>query len=382
MNGLAGYAGGVVSPVLTAAIESTRQALKQHIPRQWPAAFGGDQVRDIDHADNLRLWQPDVRASVLQFEAMAGMAFETDRKKYAWLVVHRVDARADVSRSVLVTMSRPSTGVLVQQAAVVAEEARNRLMVKSDDVASRDRLSEITSQVVPPFAFWCSVLPLQPERMPRTIDLIELTLALCGLVEQRFKHALAVPRPQYFNPAVVPAILTPGHGSLPSGHATEAFAVSTILHRLIAPRAGEAANGCPELSGMLLALAARIANNRMIAGLHTPIDTSAGRLLGTVLADYLAARCTGSASMSTGEFFGADLKVVNRDLKLQRPDESMDKPIALTASGGELRANQDASCKLEYSKIAVAKSDALEWLWIKAREEWGHAANSKDDTVT
>ena len=394
MNGLAGYAGAIVSPNLTAAIESTRQALSARFPARWPEAFGGDQTKQIDHASSLLLWQPDVRATVLQFEAVAGMAFETD-KKAARLVVYLADPKTPPSegnpRSVLVTMSRPSKPVLEQQAGLVVEAARDRLMPKSDDVASRDRLSEITAQVVPPFAFWSALLPIQPDRMPRTIELIQLALALCSFAEQRFKHALAVPRPQYFNPNVVPAILTPGHGSLPSGHATEAFAVSIILHRLVVADADSMSDENIKLRGLLLALAARIANNRMIAGLHTPIDTAAGRMLGTVLADYLVARCTGCETLPTGEFFGADLKVVGGDLKQTRGGDEGDLKNQSrkqandrlidgnppNATGGELLTKQDPTCNYDSLKVKVFKSDALGWLWDRAREEWGHAASGQ-----
>ena len=61
MNGLAGYAGAIVSPILTAAIESTRQAPSASIPARWPEAFGGDQTKQIDHASNLLLWHRRAR---------------------------------------------------------------------------------------------------------------------------------------------------------------------------------------------------------------------------------------------------------------------------------------------------------------------------------
>ena len=287
-------------------------------------------------------------------------------------------------------MSRPSTPVLEQQAGLVVEAARDRLMPKSDDVASRDRLSEITAQVVPPFAFWSALLPIQPDRMPRTIELIHLALALCSFAEQRFKHALAVPRPQYFNPNVVPAILTPGHGSLPSRHATEAFAVSSILHRLVVADADSVSDENIKLRGLLLALAARIANNRMIAGLHAPIDTAAGRMLGTVLADYLVAvHRTGDLANrgvlwrgSQGRwrrpqaYPGGD----DADLKNQSRKQANDQLIdgnPPNATGGELLAKQDPTCNYDSLKAKVFKSDALGWLWERAREEWGHAASGK-----
>jgi hypothetical protein len=322
------------------------------------------------------------------------MAFESDDKS-ARLVVYRADAKAAPGtsnpRSVVVTMSRPSSKVLVQQAGRVVAAARERLMPKSDDIASRDRLSEIASQVVPPFAFWSALLPIQPDRMPRTIELMELTLGLCVFVQHRFKHALAVPRPQYFNPKVVPAILTPGHGSLPSGHAAEAFAVSSILHRLVVAEAERDPDKGTDLRNLLLALAARIANNRMIAGLHTPIDTAAGRLLGTVLADYLVARCIGSTTLPSGEFFGAELTVdddtlrrtagsADDDPKSQSRKGSGDNLIDAeppNVDGDELRRKKDPTCRLESGQAEVFKSDALGWLWSKAREEWGHAASAK-----
>ena len=377
MNGLPGYAGAVVNPALTAAIESTRQALQdlKRIPDTWPQAFGGDQLR-IDDPSRLLRWQPDVRSTVVEFEAVAGISFETDDKS-SRLVVYPSDPKAsgnDVTskRSILVTMSRPSVPVLIQQAGLVAEAAGDRVMPKSGDVATRDRLTEITAQVVPPFAFWCAVLPIQPDRMPRTIELIQLTLALCSFAEQRFKHALAVPRPQYFDPKVVPAILTPSHGSLPSGHSTEAFAVSNMLYQLLACDAQSNAPEDAALRRMLLALAARIANNRMVAGLHTPIDTSAGRMLGTVLADYLLARCTGRTSVLSGHFPGAELKAKGSKLFLEDTEIIRNLPNVM---GDELVGGNDLICTVEPAAAEIFKSEALGWLWDKAREEWGHAAS-------
>jgi hypothetical protein len=388
MNGVAGYAGAIVNPVIAAAIESTRQALKEYIPDRWPQALQGKAPDQLDQPSNLLLWQPDVRSTVLEFEAVAGITFhatkaatateEEKKDPRAQLMLCQPDSDGGASCSTLVTMTLPNKDVLIQQAGVVADAAKERLMPKSNDVATRDRLTEIAAQVVPPFAFWCAALPLHPDRMPRTIELIQLTLTLCSFAEQRFKHALAVPRPQYFNPKVMPAILTPGHGSLPSGHATEAFAVSTVLHRLLFGQAvSEEAKNAQK---MLLALAARIANNRMVAGLHTPIDTSAGRMLGTVLARYLIARCVGGEA-TTGKFHGSELDAHGATLRRNG------KPIpdnAPNAFGNELiEKNKDGKfddsiCSIEEgAEIQVARSDALAWLWDKARAEWGHPAETQ-----
>ena len=43
------------------------------------------------------------------------------------------------------------------------------------------------------------------------------------------KHALAVRRPDQLDGRILPMIPTPGHGAFPSAHATEAYAVATVL---------------------------------------------------------------------------------------------------------------------------------------------------------
>jgi hypothetical protein len=333
--------------------------------------------KDLDEAKLLIRWQPDCRAAVLQFEALSGMALKLDGtgRNVAALEVHGVTPGGSPPLR-LATMSRPERDVLEHQADLEAAEPLKRLMPKSDDFASRARLTEITAQVVPPFAFWCAALPIHPDRMPRTVELMQVMLSLCFHAGQRFKHALAVPRPQYFNPKVFPAILTPSHASLPSGHAAEAYAVSNLLYWLLAGPAAGAPRARPyadhaSLRTLLTSLAARIADNRFVAGLHTPIDTSAGRMLGTVLAEYLVARCTGEMQPRAGDFPGA--KLVRKDaqsLRLGDHDVTGNMPNTVepdVEQGGEWT---DGVCTLRLADVSIEKSAALAWLWDAARREW------------
>ena len=71
----------------------------------------------------------------------------------------------------------------------------------------------------------------------------------------------------------MPPLECPGHGSYPSGHATQAhlFALCAIK---ILPDAQKQSLGV-----VLKALAARIARNREIAGLHYQSDSMAGEWL-------------------------------------------------------------------------------------------------------
>ena len=89
-------------------------------------------------------------------------------------------------------------------------------------------------------------------------------------------------------------IPTPGHGSWPSGHSTEAFAVATLLEAFMdQTRPGK--NDGQNSRTQLQRLAARIAVNRTVAGVHYPVDSAVGRLLGTSLGEFFVARATGGS---------------------------------------------------------------------------------------
>ena len=86
-------------------------------------------------------------------------------------------------------------------------------------------------------------------------------------------------------------IQTPAHGTLPSGHATEAFTMARVLWTLMS-RASNLPYGDAAWGEQLMRLAARVAINRTVAGVHFPIDSVAGAILGLTLARYLEARCS------------------------------------------------------------------------------------------
>ena len=130
-----------------------------------------------------------------------------------------------------------------------------------------DRASEIIAQMTPPVAFWSSIAYLHPDRTKKTLELLDAALGLANAVEQRIKHALACRRPNEYSAQVQPMILTPGHGSLPSGHATEAHMIARILWELRGGTPGDA------LGVELMRQAARIAVNRTVAGMHFPVDS-------------------------------------------------------------------------------------------------------------
>ena len=155
-----------------------------------------------------------------------------------------------------------------------------------------DRAIEITAQLGYPIAFWSAIANIHPTRHRWTLELLDTAMRFANMVHMRFKAALKCVRPVELSAQVQPMILTPGHNSLPSGHATEAYMTAVILREL---RGESPASG---FDTQLQRQAARIAINRTIAGVHYPIDSVAGRILGTSLAEYFLARCDKTAQGS------------------------------------------------------------------------------------
>ena len=111
-------------------------------------------------------------------------------------------------------------------------------------------------------------------------------LAADGLTYE-LKRAFDRPRPPVADPAVHPLVAVPHDHSMPSGHASTAFAAAVAVG-LVHPR----------LRWPLLALATLIAISRVWLGVHYLSDVLAGAALGTAVALLLwlltRARATGS----------------------------------------------------------------------------------------
>jgi membrane-associated phospholipid phosphatase len=143
-----------------------------------------------------------------------------------------------------------------------------------------ERMNEILAQVTVPFAFFAMVLNLQPGRHRFTYELMSAALQLSGSAVMQFKHHFAVRRPADRSPLVQPVLLTPNHGSFPAGHATQCNLLAYILKELVGNRLGG------DVVDQLFQLAARVGENRVIAGVHYDADITAGAILGKALAEY------------------------------------------------------------------------------------------------
>jgi membrane-associated phospholipid phosphatase len=169
----------------------------------------------------------------------------------------------------------------------------------------------------------------------------------------RFKHALACYRPVEYNAQVQPVLTTPGHGTFPMGHATQAYAVAHMLRSLLKLNPTKPPHRM--VIEQLERQAARIATNRVIAGVHFPVDSMAGRMLGVALAEYLVGRCKSGHKFMRRKFIAAgidnapttDFNPFNNAQRLNTG------PFYSEAAGGN-----------------IVKSNLMEHVWDEAQHEW------------
>jgi hypothetical protein len=234
----------------------------------------------------------------------------------------------------VVTLKRPPSATvkdMSEQVRLVFEYAELR----------EDRQAEVLSQIPQLVTYWTSIAGLHPSRTRYTLELMGVAIRLAIQVEMRFKHAFAFPRPVQFSAQVQPMIQTPSHSSFPSGHATEAHCVARTLIAI----SGRGEDS--PLGRMLLKQAARIAIDRTVAGVHFPIDSGGGQVLGSCLAEYLVSRATGSKFTHRLYDAGAHL---DADF-LGGPEHDIEAPP-------------------QGKRYKAAPPGPLAWLWGKASAEW------------
>mgnify|MGYP001819633454 FL=1 len=328
--------------------------------------MGCSSRKPAEHAaedtENLGLWSERVRSAVIDAEVVSRIAFTGTPKPGAVAVWHfapETEATADAAPvgayHPIVRLERPSMETF---------QAQLRYLDSYSELRP-DRSTEILETLASPVPLLASVGFLRADRHKWTLEYLGVALRLARHVVYRVKHGLACRRPIEFSPQVQPMIQTPGHGALPSGHATESFMLAHVLGQVM--EAGEQeqyANA--SYRTQLMRIAARITLNRTVAGVHFPADSIAGAMLGLTLADYLIARTrTGSysaahfhgnaESMGGTDFLWSDIYDVEgkrlRHGDIIRPFGGED-PIALN---GEAEQAGNAS---------------LRWLWDRAVKEW------------
>lgn len=128
--------------------------------------------------------------------------------------------------------------------------------------------------------YWLGMLRINPARHPATYLMVRLGRRIGEHVAMCLKGYFRSPRPSQLCPTIVPMIDPPGTPSFPAGHAVQAYLMSYLLaYSLpnIPPGYNEMA--LQSADGPLFKLAYRVSQNRIVAGVHYPIDIKAGRIV-------------------------------------------------------------------------------------------------------
>jgi hypothetical protein len=132
--------------------------------------------------------------------------------------------------------------------------------------------------------YWLGMLMIDASSAPATYQLIRVARRIGEMVVMCLKNEYREARPSQACPAIVPMIDPPVTPAFPAGHALQSHLISLCL---------AAAGRAPVQGEMLFHLSRRLAENRIIAGLHYPLDNQAG-----VLA---ANRCFATMLMANNE---------------------------------------------------------------------------------
>jgi PAP2 superfamily len=295
-------------PLLAQAIRKTRAKVLRLSDPPEPGAAPRRRTGPPAHEEaELWRWAPEFRVTAVAAEMMSRVHVH-DRS------VQHVQAAASGSRLARQRLFSVPTEAEFQR----VDWADQRDKVIRAAVEREDRLPEILSQTSDLWPFFESVCGVQLARAPAFAELLsagnEWALHLLMLL----KHRVAQRRPGEMSTLVVPVIRTPGHGSMPSGHATMAAFTATLLTLMMYGPASPRAR-------VLDRLARRIAFNRVVAGVHFPVDNAVGYHLGRQLAHTLCALATGGPLPAPPAL---DLLLQQPSFDLKEDQEDLSMPVS------------------------------------------------------
>jgi membrane-associated phospholipid phosphatase len=162
-----------------------------------------------------------------------------------------------------------------------------------------DRFLEIIDQddAAGSINYWLGMLKIDPARHKATYGMVCVARRIGEHVVMCLKGHFKSPRPSQLCPAITPMIDPPATPTFPAGHAVQAYLISYLLAYSFSNQAGTSklpqhtlppANSCladfmvaKRPKGPLFDLAARVSENRIVAGIHYPTDIDAGRAVAT-----------------------------------------------------------------------------------------------------
>ena len=115
--------------------------------------------------------------------------------------------------------------------------------------------------------------------LPKTAAFFERIAATEGAVVDPAKKIFNRPRPYLVSELVQPVLEKTKSGAWPSGHATVGTIMGIVLSNML-----------PEKRDVIMARAREFGENRVVAGMHLPMDIEEGRIAGSVIAATIMQR--------------------------------------------------------------------------------------------
>jgi hypothetical protein len=313
-------------------LEITEQAIT-HVAGGWYT--GAAKELDFSSPNNMQLWADWVRGSLYLTDFLTGLGWNVHKG-------HKGHGGVELTygehTNTFYTVHRPTVGCFQEQLKFLRDYLDQR----------PDRSAEILTQLGFPTPYFSMILGLQIGTNRYTLELIAITQVVAAHTAMVVKHHLACRRPDHLGAKVMPIIPTPAHATFPSAHATEAFAVAQVLNTLL-----ECQEHYPDVKkrqALITKLAERIAVNRTVAGVHYPIDSWAGAILGRAVGQIVLSKC------------GVDSVVDGYDYRAHgHCDFFVDEFVK--------GANPEFGVH-ERGSICVDSSKLFTWLWNKALKEF------------
>lgn len=217
-------------------------------------------------------WAASARAQALQMDALSGLRVASESAPDR-VEVLRWSSQAGEWVAWL-RIERPPVAFFAAQVEAVDAQVPLR----------ESRSDEIVAQAQSAMSFLLAVAAVPWERRPRSLEFLAAALGVQQALQQRIKQSLGCARPHAYRASLMPHVEVPGHGTLPSGHAGESHLVAALIGHWIRRRAARDPRPV-----MLDRMALRIAENRVVAGVHFPVDSIAGRFLGHAVYRQLVA---------------------------------------------------------------------------------------------
>lgn len=163
-----------------------------------------------------------------------------------------------------------------------------------------DRFAEILDQDAGLGAidYWVGMLKIDAASNPGTSQMVHVARRIGEYVSMCLKGYFRCPRPSQVAPSITPMFDPPRTPSFPAGHAIQSYLISYLLAYSLADNGGSTnlpqhtlpsptatietfLTAATRPRGPLFDLAKRVSENRIVAGLHYPVDIRAGRAVAT-----------------------------------------------------------------------------------------------------